>query len=251
MRKAAWITEFGLIPLGILLAFELSPMLNPILESLAALYGYFLLTLIHKRMRMNSVVRGHRKEERYKRIVDFLEAHRMEWLIWGIIYPIPFLPHYFFYRRSMKFFRNHPRKCRKCGKPAHKLDEQSDDAYLSKEKIFEEGLKSTDYDIWLCDSCGAYFELIYQNRSSKFKHCPKCKTKAYYLKSNRTVVSPTTGSSGKGEKTHECKYCGHAVISTYTIAQLSSSSSSGGGGGSSGGSFGGGSSGGGGASSSW
>lgn len=251
MSKAAWIAEFGVIPIGILLVFEFSPMLNPILESLAALYGYFLLTLIHKRIRMNSVVRGHKKAERYKRIVDFLESYRIEWLIWGILYPIPFLPHYFFYRHSMTFYRNHPRKCRKCGQPARKLDEQADDAYLSKEKIFEEGLKSTDYDVWLCDSCGNYFELIYRNRFSKYNPCPKCKTKAYYLKGNRTVVSPTTSSSGKGEKTHECKFCGHTVVSTYSIARLSSSSSSGGGGGSSGGSFGGGSSGGGGASSSW
>jgi uncharacterized protein len=160
------------------------------------------------------------------------------------------LIHYPLYLRRMTYYRNHPRDCEKCGKPVHKLDERADDAYLSKEKVFEEGLKSVDYDVWLCDHCGTYFELMYPNRSSKYSHCPKCKTKAWYLKSNRTIESPTTSSSGTGEKVHECKFCSHQVVSTYTIAQLSDSSSSDSGG-SSGGSFGGGSSGGGGASSSW
>lgn len=250
--RLMWLTEFGIVPALILLVFQYSPMVNPVWEAIAALYGYFLFTLIHKRLRMRAVVKRMLNQKKYKRIVDFFEEYKTGWLVWGILFPLPLLPHYFLYLRRMTWYRDHPRDCENCGKAARKLDEQSDDKYLSKEQVFEEGLKSVDYDVWLCDACGTYFELMYQNRWSKYTHCPKCKTKAYFQKSNRTIVSPTESSKGKGELTHECKFCGNLVVSTYSIAKLSSSSSSSsGGGGSSGGSFGGGSSGGGGASSSW
>jgi uncharacterized protein len=251
MSRVGWLTEFGIVPAAILLVFHFSPMISPILECLAALYGYFIFTLLVKRMRMRSVVNRLIEKEKYKRVFDFFEDYRVGWLLYGILFPLPFLPHYFMYRNRMKYYRNHPRACENCGKPARKLDEQTDDQYLSKEKAFEEGLQSADYDVWLCDACGTYFELVYQNRFSKYSPCPKCKTKAWYQKSNRTLVSPTESSTGRGEKTFECKYCNHTVSTTYTIARLSSSSGSSSSGGSSGGSFGGGSSGGGGASSSW
>lgn len=249
--QLGWLLEFGIVPLAIILIFNYSPLFDPVWEALTALYAYFMLTLVHKRLRMRSVVSRLLDQKKYKRIVDFFEEYRIGWLLSAIFFPVIFLPHYFLYKRRMSFYRNHPRDCEKCGKHARKLDEVNDDQYLTKEKVFEESLKSVDYDVWLCDGCGTYFELIYQNASSKYEPCPKCKTRAYYQKSNRTLVSPTESSSGKGEKTHDCKFCGHVVVSTYSIARLTSSSSSSGSGGSSGGSFGGGSSGGGGASSSW
>ncbi len=250
LTRMQWLLEFGVVPAGILVALDNSGMDSPWIPAGAGLYGYFLLTLVHKRQRMQQVVRRLLEQKKYKRIVEFFEEYRSGWLASAIFFPLPFLIHYPMYLRRMTFYRNHPRDCEKCGKPVRKLDERADDAYLSKEKAFEEGLKSVDYDVWLCDHCGTYFELMYPNRSSKYTNCPKCKTKAWYLKSNRTVESPTTTSTGTGEKVHECKFCGHKVVSTYTIARLSESSSSSSGG-SSGGSFGGGSSGGGGASSSW
>ena len=251
LSRLGWLTEFAIIPYAILLAFKLSPMVDPSWEALGALYVYFMLTLVHRRLRMRNVVDRFLQQKRYKHIVDFFENYRVGWLVWSIFFPVPFLFHYFFYKSRIKYFRNHPRDCKKCGKPVRKLDEVADDLYLSKEKVFEEGLKSVDYDVWLCDSCGTYFELMYPNKFSKYSHCPKCKTKAYYLKSNQTLVSPTTSSTGTGEKTYECKFCNHVTVSTYTIARISESSSSSGGSSDSGGSFGGGSSGGGGASSSW
>ncbi|MBL7851405.1 MAG: TPM domain-containing protein [Cyclobacteriaceae bacterium] len=250
LSRLQWLLEFGGLPALILVGLDNSGMDSPWLPAGVGLYGYFLLTLLHKRLRMRTVVDRLVEQKKFKRTVEFFEEYRTGWLVSAIFFPLPFLIHYPMYLRRMTFYRNHPRDCEKCGKPVRKLDERADDAYLTKAKVFEEGLKSVDYDVWLCDHCGTYFELMYPNRSSKYTHCPKCKTKAWYLKSNRTLVSPTTSSSGTGEKVHECKFCGHQVVSRYTIAQLSDSSSSGGGG-SSGGSFGGGSSGGGGASSSW
>lgn len=250
LTRMQWLLEFGVVPAVFLVVLDNSGMDSPWIPAGIGLYGYYLLTLLHKRVRMRVVVARLLKQKKYKRIVEFFEEYRTGWLVSAIFFPLPFLIHYPLYLRRMTYYRNHPRDCEKCGKPVHKLDERADDAYLSKEKAFEEGLKSVDYDVWLCDHCGTYFELMYPNRSSKYSHCPKCKTKAWYLKSNRTIESPTTSRSGKGEKVHECKFCGHQVVSTYTIARLSESSSSSSGG-SSGGSFGGGSSGGGGASSSW
>jgi uncharacterized protein len=137
-----------------------------------------------------------------------------------------------------------------------KLTERTEDEFLSKEMQMEETLRSVDYDVWKCQSCESVEVSFYLNKHSKYKPCPKCKTIAYYSAGTRTVSAATYSSSGKGEETHNCKYCGYSATSTYTIAQLTRSSSSSGssfGGGSSsrGGSWGGGRSGGGGSSSSW
>lgn len=251
LSRVGWLTEFGILPVGIFVGIGSNPMEDSVWYALAGLYGYFILTLLHKRQRMNRVADRLVEQKKFKMIVEFFEEYRSGWIATAVFFPIPFLFHYPLYKRRILFYRNHPRDCKNCGKPVRKLDEKGDDAYLSKEKAFEEELESVDYDVWLCDGCGTYFELMYPNQSSKYKHCPKCKTVAWYLKSNRTLVRPTESSKGKGEKTHECKYCNYVLVSTYTIAKLDDSSSSSGGGGSSGGSFGGGSSGGGGASSSW
>ncbi|MDZ4715606.1 MAG: TPM domain-containing protein [Cytophagales bacterium] len=253
LGKAAWFLEFGLVPAAILALFQTSTLIDPVLECVMALYGYFMLTLVHKRFRMTKTVNRFLKDGKYKKVVDFFDTYSRTWLVWGILFPIPFLPHYFWYKRRIGYYRNHPRNCESCRKPVRKLDEAADDAYLSKAQVFEEGLHSVDYDVWLCESCGAYSPLVYQNKRSKYASCPTCKTKAYYKTGEKTIREPTESSSGKGERYRACKFCGHTATESYSIPRLTSSSdsSSSGGGGSSGGSFGGGSSGGGGASSSW
>jgi uncharacterized protein len=159
----------------------------------------------------------------------------------------------FHYLGRKKFYRNHPRDCKSCGKPLGKIDEVTDDQYLQKGQVMEEQLKSVDYDVWLCSGCQSTEVWNYINRFSKYDPCPKCKTRTLYKESDRTITSPTYDSTGTGEITKRCKFCNHVDVSTYTIAKRTppSSSSSGGSSGSSGGSWGGGSSGGGGASSSW
>ena len=251
LSKVVWIMEFGIVPAAIVLVFQFSPLINPIAECIAALYGYFMLTLIFKRIRMGTTIDRFLESSKYKQIVDFLDTYRRSWLGWGILFPVPFLPHYFLYLRRIRFYRNHPRNCESCGKAVRKLDELSDDNYLSKAQIFEEGLKSVDYDVWLCDSCAAYSTLVYTRTASAYSPCPKCKTRAFYLKSQQTIVAATESSTGKGERHRECKFCGHKATETYSIPKITKSSSGGSSSSSSGGSFGGGSSGGGGASSSW
>ncbi|SDC65882.1 TPM domain-containing protein [Niabella drilacis] len=136
------------------------------------------------------------------------------------------------------------------------LDEKRDDAYLTEAQKMEEGLQSVDYDVW-AEQGGKAFKLHGVLLSSKYSHCPKCNTMAYYLESDRIIEPATYSSSGVGLKAYACKFCHHREQKEYTIPQKSrssdssSSGSSGSSSSSSGSSWGGGSSGGGGAGSSW
>ena len=137
------------------------------------------------------------------------------------------------------------------------LDEKQDNAYLTDAQKMEEALQSVDYDVW-AEKGGKAFKLHGVLLSSKYSHCPKCNTMAYYLESDRTIESATYSSSGIGLKTYACKFCHYQQQKEYTIPQKSRPSSSSGSSGSSGSSssssgssWGGGSSGGGGAGSSW
>ncbi|MGJ7032019.1 TPM domain-containing protein [Niabella hirudinis] len=136
------------------------------------------------------------------------------------------------------------------------LDEKQDNTYLTKAQKMEERLQSVDYDVW-AEQGGKAFKLHGVLLSSKYSHCPKCNTMAYYLESDRTIEPATYSSSGVGLKVYTCKFCHHREQKEYRIPQKSrpsDSSSSGSGSSSSSGSsgsWGGGSSGGGGAGSSW
>jgi uncharacterized protein len=211
-----------------------------------------MLTLFHRLWRMKKVINRFLKIQDYYEIVEFLRKQQWYWLFMAILFPLPFALYFFYHLGRKRIYRNHPRKCKKCQGAMHKLDEKTDDEFLSQGQQMEEKLRSVDYDVWKCEACASIAVWFYLNRHSKYEPCPKCKTIAYCSISTRTVVSATYSSSGSGEEIHACKFCGHQQKSTYTIAQLvRSTSSSSSGSSSSGGSWGGGRSGGGGASSSW
>jgi uncharacterized protein len=251
LKRWEWVVEFGLVPAFIPIYFEFTKGFYPILFTIGAVYVYFILTLVHKRIRMNSLVSTY--DKKYFKITELFSHYQTFWLVMGILFPVPMLLHYFIYVARKNFYRNHPRNCPQCDSPMQKLDEQADDEYLKKNQVFEEQLKSVDYDVWLCSNCQHTSTYNFVSRSTKYSACPKCKTMALYTKSTRTVVSATYESTGTGEKVEECKFCKKQVVSSYSIPMLTRSSNSDGssGGSSSGGSWGGGSSGGGGASSSW
>ena len=130
-------------------------------------------------------------------------------------------------------------------------------------------VQAVDYDVFVCDSCKN--ETIYTyDKPSAYTNCPKCNTKAFILKSKKTIIAPTHLSSGTERVTYHCKFCGYeenhnnnlprlqnnndgAFVKGVVIGSILNSGRGGfgGGGGFSGGSFGGGSSGGGGATSGW
>lgn len=157
-------------------------------------------------------------------------------------------------------YRNKPRKCDVCGARMQKLSEEEDNNYLSQSQNLEEQLKSVDYDVWLCPTCGATEIFPFPELNTGYTDCPVCHTKAMHLLYN-TVERPATATrKGKGAKIYECKHCGHRIkqayeipISTAAPIIIGGMGGRGGGGfnGPTGGSFGGGSFGGGGSTGSW
>jgi uncharacterized protein len=222
-----------------------------------SLYLYFMITLFHRQWRMKKVINRFLGEKNYSQIVEFLRTQQWYWLFIAFVFP-PFFIYFFYHLARKKIYRNHPRNCQQCQNKLVKLNDADEDEYLTKSMLLEEEIRSVDYDVWKCQSCASIEVWHYLSNYSKYTPCPKCKTIAFYTSADRTLVSATYTSRGKGERTEECKFCGHKKKSTYTIAQLVQNSSSGSsfsggssGGSSGGGSWGGGSSSGGGASSSW
>lgn len=257
LSRWSWLLEFIGIPVVIVALFGVRGGDDAAALALIALYLYFMLTLFHRLWRSGRVIRRFLKTQAYYEIVEFLRKDQWYWFFVALVFPIPFALYFFYHLARKRIYRNHPRKCKQCQGKMRKLDERSDDEYLSEAQRAEERLRSVDYDVWKCEACGSIEVWFYLNRHSKYESCPKCRTLAYYLAGRHTVTSATYSSSGSGEEVHACKFCGFEKKSTYSIARLTRSASSSGGSSfgsgssSSGGSWGGGRSGGGGASSSW
>lgn len=253
LSRQAWLITFMVLPLVIVILFRISDVEEAAGLCVFALYCYYMLTLFYRLLREKKVINRFLKKDDYYEIVEFLRKQQWHWLLMAFIFPLPFLPYFFYYLFRKRLYRNHPRQCKQCKGDMEKLSEKADDEYLSEGQRTEEKIRSVDYDVWKCKNCQSTEVWFYLNRFSKYEPCPKCKTIAYKVISRRTVVSATYSSSGSGEEVRKCSFCGHEKKSTYSIAKLvaSTSSSSSGGSSSSGSSWGGGSSGGGGASSSW
>ena len=145
-----------------------------------------------------------------------------------------------------RYLRNRPRSCEQCGTIMLRAGEEADDEHLEGGQKLEEFLKSVDYDVWHCPSCGHMTIKRYRGWFSGFSTCPECAYRT--LETGSTVLSAATKTStGRKRIDYDCKNCSYADSETRTIPKISESSSSG----SSRSSFGGGSSSGGGASGSW
>lgn len=174
------------------------------------------------------------------------------------------LPAYLLCAWKMHRLRDHRRNCPNCGHAMRKLDEETDNRYLTPAQDLEEQIDSIDYDVWLCDNCGETDVIPYVNKNSAFTVCERCGARAVEPVSNRIVVPPTTRQEGVGMKVTRCRNCGNRTEKSYRIARKEEAAAAapiiigglgglgrGGGGGFGGGSFGGGSFGGGGGGGSW
>lgn len=156
------------------------------------------------------------------------------------------LPAYLLCVYMMKRLRDHGRKCPNCDHPMRKLDEQTDNLYLTPAQDAEERLNSVDYDVWLCDECGATEIIPYVNKQSAYTNCARCGARTCVLAENRVLRQPTTKREGQGERIYLCHNCGQRTAVPYSIAKLASAGpvvfipGGGGGGGFGGGGFGGG-----------
>ena len=150
--------------------------------------------------------------------------------------------------------------CPNCGTRMHRVDEVTDNDYLTPAQDMEEKLKSVDYDVWLCPNCNETDIIPYVNRRTSYTRCPVCGSRAESLQANRILRHPTTTTEGLGQRDYRCHNCGNTRSVPYRIAKVASppiflggggGRGFGGGGGIGGGGFGGGFTSGGGASGSW
>jgi uncharacterized protein len=143
--------------------------------------------------------------------------------------------------------RRRPRTCAN-GHAMRLLDEAADDSALDAGQRKEEELKSVDWDVWVCDTCGEVTRVPYRRLFTRITDCPKCQRRTLQT-AVKTLVPATTAHGGRELVSARCRNCDYALTSERATPRLSSSSSSGGSssGGGGGSSFGGGSAGGGGA----
>lgn len=168
-------------------------------------------------------------------------------------------------RAALHRWREAPRACPNCGTAMHKLDEETDNKYLTPAQDIEEKINSVDYDVWLCPHCGETDIYPFRQPGSGYVECERCHAITARHSCDRVVVQPTTRSEGQGVHEYTCLACRHISRKRFTIPRTpdptgaivaagilgSLGGSRGGGGGFSGGGFGGGSTGGGGASGGW
>jgi uncharacterized protein len=264
ISRVHWLLQFAAIPVLIVVLCGTVPLKNPSMSCVFSLYLYFLLTLFHRLWRIKKVISRLSEKQDYQQVVEFIRDEQVYWIFMAVLFPLPFVFYLFVHSALKRKYRDHPRYCRDCNNTMQRLDEKTEDNYLTAGMQLEELLKAVNYDVWKCNGCQKIEVMHYPNRESRYSACPKCKTVAYYISKTRTIEAATYSSGGKEVATYICKFCKHTVTSEYSTPKLtppssssndsssgSSSSFSSDSSSSSGGSWGGGSSGGGGASSSW
>jgi uncharacterized protein len=228
------------------------------------LYLYLEATILLRLFREWRMIKQFVAQRKFFEITEYLRRTQWYWFVMAFIFPLPFILYFPFHLIRKGLYRNHSRRCKLCDGKMKKLSEKEEDQFLTEHQQLEEQLHSVNYDVWQCAECGGAESWHFRNRLTSYRECPACKSIAYHVHGDRTIVSATYTKSGRGEMTYRCKACGKETKEEYSIALLttsSSSSSSSSSGGSSwsssssssssGGSWGGGRSGGGGASSSW
>lgn len=212
---------------------------------------------------------GHRRQSDYEKYVESTGAQRILWIATALFIGIPIVASgaLWLLRRH---WREHPRKCHNCGAQMRKLDEDTDNRYLTRAQDLEERIKSVDYDVWLCPKCGETDIYTFVNPTSGYRICSNCHAHTLKLTGTRIVRQPTYRAEGLGEKQYVCINCHHTESKPYTLPRkeqpvvimpMGSGRHRGGGGfgggfggfggGSIGGGFGGGRTGGGGATGGW
>lgn len=165
-----------------------------------------------------------------------------EWVVGLVLVPLGGLALW-----VRRYLRKRPRPCPHCRTLMIQAGEEADDEHLDGGQRLEEFLKSVDYDVWHCPSCGHIDIHRYKSWFSSYGACPQCSYQT--LSTTSTVLTAATKArEGRKRVDYDCQHCGYHNSETRTIPKVSDSDS---GGGSSRSSFGGGSSSGGGASGSW
>ncbi|UXX80111.1 hypothetical protein N7E81_03200 [Reichenbachiella carrageenanivorans] len=86
------------------------------------------------------------------------------------------------------------------GQPMRLLNEEEEDAYLTREMIHEEELNHFDYDVWLDEATKVTIIEKYVGNPNKL--CPSCKFQTLRLESEEEEGNHTT-------QKYRCTYCGN------------------------------------------
>ncbi len=249
IKKGNWWLWYFLLPILLLITI---PFLSSRLIFYGSIYVFLMLLAIGKYNRMIASANDWLSKGEYRTVYEFYQKYKGV-IGLAILFPIPFAFLISNFKKRKLAARQHPRPCLKCNQLiVAPMTEATEDEFLNAETIFEENLKSVDYDVWKCPNCGDFHYEMYINPKTKYSVCPQCNTHALYTVNSSTKVSATTSSTGILEVVKQCKFCHKKTIIEETIPEISTSSDSSSSSSSdSGGSWGGGDSGGGGASSSW
>ena len=87
-----------------------------------------------------------------------------------------------------------------------RLTEQMDDEALDPGQRMEERLKSVDYDVWSCGTCGESLVLPYKAVLTKYKECPKCHRRTAVV-ARVVTTQPTYTARGEARDSTTCKSC--------------------------------------------
>lgn len=204
-------------------------------------------------------LRGKDDYEKY-RVLSRLRSPYLLGTVFFIGIPIPALA---LLLLMCNHWRNHTRKCPRCHANMRKLDEDTDNHYLTMAQDLEEKLDSVDYDVWLCPKCGETDIYSFVNERSVYQECPTCHAHTMKLVGTRILSEPTVLREGVAEKVYVCLNCHNQHTKKYSLPKKVAAApiiigpiggrggGFGGGGGGFGGGFGGGMTGGGGASGGW
>ena len=205
-------------------------------------------------------VRSSRHKDRHDRYLALRSALSVTKYSAIIALGLPLLI-YFPLKATLNRWRNGTHLCPNCSTPMNKLDEATDNEYLTPAQDTEERLNSVDYDVWLCPHCGETDIYAFNNPNSTLKECPACHARAAKQVRMRVVQQPTQHSEGRGLRDYTCLNCHKNYSIPFKIAKKEAPpviivsgggrGFGGGGGGIGGGGFGGGLTGGGGSSGGW
>lgn len=115
--------------------------------------------------------------------------------------------------------------CSNCQNKMVLLSELEDDAFLSEGQKLEEQLKSVNHQVWQCPRCNMHTIQPKNSWFTSWQRCPSCQHRTMSSK-RRTLVSPTTLSTGTAEVTSDCRHCQHHNVTTVTLPRLNQTSSS-------------------------
>ncbi|HSZ72635.1 MAG TPA: TPM domain-containing protein, partial [Cytophagaceae bacterium] len=191
---------------------------------LAGVYLMILLALLDKKNRSKKAYAASYKAGDYYDQYNKFSKYFDNWGIAAVFFPVPFLFTDLRNAEKLKAIRKHERPCSNCHAAMILLDEKKEEELSLKREIFEESIKSVDYDVWYCPSCRSHHALGYNSKFSKYKPCSFCGTKASFLQLDVTKVTATYNSDGIGEKTYKCMYCKKISTEEYSISTLTRSS---------------------------